>query len=442
MGSSNQKKTPSYLIAVIAVLALSACGEKKSARGSLPPVQPPAPTATGGEPTPTGGGLELPEPQAPGKSPTPSPGHTDPNVPIPAPSPGHTDPNVPIPAPSKGQPKDSLYQDSGYDPVDPKAVEKADFQKRYTGMTDEDGLLYTGSSTDYLLTYLRLRNEDTNLDAGVKARNLQAAQSIEMARLSRDKGTGEVLVYLKVREGSKVRNYVLAGGLSDGDILSSLRLVKGGSGGVRTTGAQHIEGKIKCMDSDGGCETTVARLVIGEPGSRAAVAIVFRESLADIYFSLSASTGNPEYETMRKFWIHSNDEANTDLRLKEVVLKSFEIVNGRSGFDAQIKSYGRQLMSFGGPLLAPEAGTSVSITADRNAQMKESIDLDRIANYKFDLANFIGSAKIVNNNGLGQVRLAVKMRKRTGYNQEAFTLTVMRIIKPTLTPNQENLKLN
>jgi hypothetical protein len=424
-------KTSLYLVTLSVVVALSGCGEKKDARASQP-AETAKSTATGGEQAPAGGGIELPGPQAPGSGPiaSPTPANGDGRLPAPGSTPG------PIPI------KDALDEDSGYDPVDPKAVEKADFQKRYTGMADDEGLLYTGSSTDYLLTYLRLRNEDPNLNAGVKARNLEAARSIESARLSRDKYTGDVLVSLKVREGRTVKNYVLAGGLFDGETFSSLRLTKGSNHGVKTTGTQRIEGKIKCMDSDGGCETMVARLVIGEPGSRAAVAIVFRDSLADVYFSLSPSSGNPEYEAMRKFWIHSVDEnSNSDLRMKEVVLKSFEIVNGRSGFDAQIRSYGRQLLSFGGPLLAPDAGTSVSLTADRNAELKESFDLDGITNYKHDLANLIGSAKIVNNNGLGQVRLAVKMRKRVGYNQESFALTVMRIIKPTLTPNSENLKL-
>lgn len=411
-----------YLVAGVTLIALSACGDKKSARGSQP-LEVPKSTTTGGEQTmsaPTGG-IDLPEPKVPETPSTPT--------------------ELPPPA---GAFKDALDEGSDYDPVDPRAVDKADYEKRYTGMSDEEGLRYTGSSTDYILTYLRLRNEDPELDIDIKERNIEAAHAIEMARLNYDKFSGDVSVFLKIREGNNLRTYILTGGLGDGETISSLRIAKGaGHRGGKTTGPQQIEGKIRCMDSDGGCETTVARLVFGDkPGYRAAVAIVFRESLADIHFSLSAASGNPEYDTMRKFWINSNDEANSDLRLKEAVLKSFEIVNGRSGFDVEIKSYDRQLLSFGGPLLAPEAGTSLSIRADRNADLRESLDLDGIADYEFDLANLIGSAKIVNNNGLGQVRLAVKMRKRVGYRQEAFGLTVMRIIKPTLTPNQDNLKLN
>lgn len=376
------------------------------------------------------GGIDLPLPQVPSEDATEN-------------ATGESADNQRLPAPGYGDMiyKEPLDDDSGYQPVDPKTIEKADFQKRYTGMEEEGGLYYTGTSTDYLLTYLRLRNEDPNLDEGVKARNLEAAQSIQSAQMSRDPETGDVLVVLKIREGQNIKNYVLAGGLGDGDSVSDLRLVKGGRG-LRTTGDQPMEGKMKCLDEDGGCETTFVRIKFGEHAKyRAAVAILFRESLADIRASLSASTGNPEYENIRKFWINSHNQANTDFRLKSATMKSFEIVNGRSGFEVQVKSKDRQLLSFRGPLLAPDAGTSVNITADRTTDMKESLDLDGLSDYKMDLANFIGSAKIVNNNGLGQVRLSLKMRKRVGYPQESFRLTFMRIIKPTVSANEDNLKL-
>lgn len=439
MGSGIHQKTSIYLATVIAVIALSACGEKKEARGSQPAEAPKTTTTveeTSGTGNP-GGGVALPGPQAPAASPTPG-------APIPAPE--------SIPAKDPSTLKDPLDDDSGYEPVDPRAVESADFQKRYTGLADEDGLLYTGSSTDKLLTYLRLRNEDPNLDPAVQSRNLEAAKSIRSAHLSRDPETGDVVVTLKIKEGQNLKNYVLAGGISEGETVSKLRLAKS-RGSVKTTGSQGVSGKMKCLDDDGGCETIFARLVIegssapvpvangGQAGSRAAVAIIFRESLADIRASLSKSSGNPEYENIRDFWINSHNEANTDMKLKKAVLKSFEVVNGRSGFEAQLIGENRQLISLGGPLLAPDAGTSVDITADRAPQMQESFDLDNISGYKLDLANFIGSAKIINNNGLGQVRIALKMRKRVGYSQEAFKLTIMRIIKPTLTPNEENLNL-
>lgn len=420
MGSGIHKKTSIYLATVIAVLALTACGEKKSARGSEP-ADAPKSTTTVEETSGTGsGGVDLPPPEVPGSTPTPTPSDASSAGPI---------------------VKKNPYTDSGYEPVDPSAPEKADTDKRYTGMSDDDGLRYTGSSTDYLLTYLRLRNEDPNLDDSVKSRNLDAAQSIRSAHLTRDEDTGDISISLKIKEGNSLKNYVLAGGLGDDDnAVASLRLAKGRNG-VKTTGSQSIEGKIKCLDEDGGCETMFARLVIGDASSgRSAVAIVFRQSLADLRASITSSDGNPEYDTIRDFWINSQNDANTDLKLKKAVLKSFEVVNGRSGFEVQIISEDRQLMSFGGPLLAPDAGTSVDIAASRGVELQESYDLDNIAGYKQDLANFIGSARVINNNGLGQVRLALKMRKRVGYNQEAFKLTVMRIIKQTVEPNEENLK--
>jgi hypothetical protein len=426
MGSGIHSKTFLYLATVVAAIALSACGEKREVTGPKPPPQ----THTTVEETSNpGGGLNVPGQQVPGTLQSPT-----------------------APAATPSSLKDPLDDDAGYEPVDPRAVESTDFDKRYTGMTDPDGLFYTGSSTDKLLTYLRLRNEDPNLDMGVKSRNLDAAQSIRSARLSRDKDTGDVVISLKIKEGQNLKNYVLAGGVNEGEGASKVHLAKGRNG-LKTTGSQTISGKIKCLDADGGCETIFARLIVentsspvptaigGSTGSRAVVAILFRESLADIHASLAKSSGNPEYENIRKFWINSDYDSNTDMKLKAAVLKSFEVVNGRSGFDVQIIGENRQLISLGGPLLAPDAGTSVDIPASRMVDPQDSSDIEDLTSYKFDLANFIGSAKITNNNGLGQVRIALKMRKRVGYSQEGFKLTVMRIIKQTVEPNEENLNL-
>lgn len=437
MGSGIHNKTIQYLTTVLAVVVLSACGEKKEVRGPQPPPEAPKTNTTVDNMSNPGGGVDLPGPTAPGNTQTPTPSE-----------PGTPNPDQTIL-------KDPLDDNSGYEPVDPRAIDRNDFDKRYTGMSDPDGLFYTGSSTDKLLTYLRLRNEDPNLDAGVKARNLDAAQSIRSAHLSRDPETGEVVIILKIKEGQSLKNYVLAGGIAEGEGPSKLRLARGRNG-LKTTGSQDISGKMKCLDLDGGCETIFARLILEAAapapapasvalghsgGGRAAVAVLFRQSLADIRVSITKSSGNLEYDYIRDFFINSHNDANTDMKLKNAALKSFEVVNGRSGFETQLIGENRQLISLAGPLLAPDAGTSVDIRADRTAEMQDSLDLDNLAGYKFDLANFIGSAQIVNNNGLGQVRVALKMRKRVGYRPEPFTLTIMRIIKPTVEPNENNLNL-
>lgn len=415
MSSRIHRQTARYLSVLIAVIALSACGEKKDVRGPQAPAQPKKVE----EATPlSGGGLEVPLP-APGTSPTPTP------------------------TPVSETLIDPLEDNAGYDPVDPKQIERTDLDKRYTGLEDDDGLFYTGASTDYLLTYLRLRNEDPNLDDYIKTNNKNAAQSIESARLNFDQSTGDLTISLKIREGNDLlKDYTLAGGVSEDDRVSSLRISKSNSRG-KTTGKQRIEGKIKCLDLHGSCETSYARILIGEPGDRAVVGIIFRQSLADYHIKLQSDrSGNPEYEFIRRFWLNTNDDITTHHRLKNIYLNSFEVVNGRSGFDVQVLGRGRQLLSFGGPLLAPDAGSSVSITADRTPRVTESLDLDSLNDYDYTMADYIGSAKIVNNNGLGQVRIAVKMRKRGGYAQDTWVMTVMRIIKPTVTPNEENLRMD
>lgn len=421
------------LILGIAVV-LSACGEKKKARDPQPP--PPPPPAAQSTPTPPvkmeevsgQGGLDLPPPVPPGNQ-----------AGGPAP--------IPAPAPAPGEAKEPLSKETGYVPVDPRQIERTDVEKRYTGFENEDGLLYTGSSTDYLLTYLRLRNEDPYLDEEIRVRNLMAAQSVESARLKMDSSSGDVVVVLKIREGHNVKTYVLAGGFDEEGSVSKLKLVKRNAQG-KTTGSQNIEGKFKCLDlHKRSCETAFARFVLKTPGgSRAAVAILFRQSLADYKVTFSKTPEDPremneEYEHIRAFWKNTVNNVQTRHKLKNIYLNSYEIVNGRSGFEVQILGEGRQLLTFSAPLLAPESGTAIRVTADRTPQPIGSLDSDSLDRYNFTMADMVGRAEVVNNNGLGQVRLVVRMRKRAGTEVESFKLLIMRIIKPTISPDEDNLRL-
>ncbi|MNT98765.1 hypothetical protein D3C72_2414250 [compost metagenome] len=60
--------------------------------------------------------------------------------------------------------------------------------------------------------------------------------------------------------------------------------------------------------------------------------------------------------------------------------------------------------------------------------------------YSLNYANTIGDARLIANNGLGQVRIMIKMRKRANYPQDKVAITFMRRIKPLVELNDENLK--
>ncbi|MNL40579.1 hypothetical protein D3C87_1629380 [compost metagenome] len=122
-------------------------------------------------------------------------------------------------------------------------------------------------------------------------------------------------------------------------------------------------------------------------------------------------------------------------------MSSFEVVNGRSGVTLAIEGLNKELLAFAGPLLAPEAGTAVNVTLSRVKQDREdTLDLLAAGKNKLNFANWIGQARMVANNGLGQVRLALKMRKRGNYKQDQFAVTFMRTINPIVDLTDDNLQ--
>ncbi|MDG0815129.1 hypothetical protein [Bdellovibrio svalbardensis] len=435
--------------ALMASLSLTACGSKKDI--FTPPETPQQQTDSNKGETETGGtiGGNLPDPNSanntepplplPDYSDLPNPGQTPGSgqtLPRPLPETPKTPPPVADTRPSPALGTNPLPAD--YRSNDASNVGRDNLTKRMTGGVTADGLVYTSSSTDELLNLLRGRNE--RVDEYSRQANLQAAASVLSAKLTVDGMSGDAIVTLKVQEGRDVKVYNVAGGMS-GEYASPLKSVRAGNG-EKSTGQRAVEGTIKCLDLDGLCENTFVRLKIGTPGSSAIVNVVFRNSVADLYFNLPGKySDNPEYLIMREFIRNTITQQNTDNKIKQARMSSFEVVNGRSGVALTMKGKNNELLGFSGPLLAPEAGTGVNITLSRIAKdQDDSLDLISLDKSQLTYANWIGDARMVANNGLGQVKIALKMRKRSNYGQDMFTVTFMRKIKPLVELTDDNLK--
>lgn len=465
--------------ALMASLNLTACGSKKdlvnkdappTTDGSAPSTdtQKAGDTQNGNPPTgdaktgdgKAGGsiGQTLPDPNSQvGKVPAPA----GPNAPGPilVDTPVPTAPAAPVPAPvSPAAPasgkapvippvvgtQSAPLPGSNFLPPDYRSNDSANvardgLAKSTTGGVTADGLIYTSSSPDELLNFLRARNE--RVDEASRKANLAAAASVLSAKLNIDGMSGDAILTLKVQEGADVKVYNVSGGLNGGGTASILKSVRAGNGD-RTTGTRALEGTLKCLDLDGECENMFARLKIGSPGSSAIINIVFRKSVADLYFDLPGTrSDNPEYLIVREFIKNTIQQQNSENKIKDSMMSTFEVVNGRSGVALTLKGINNELLGFAGPLLAPEAGSKVNINMSRIAALQEdSLDLISLDKAKLNYANWIGEARMVANNGLGQVKLALKMRKRSNYGQDVFTVVFMRRIKPLVELNDESLK--
>lgn len=444
-------KNALILSLLAASLSLSACGSKKDVIAGQP-VKKEQTTKTGGQL-----GKELPNPLDEEENTLPQP--LPENVSKPQP-PTKTPPPPPPPAPINGGNSNvggntqtpvvtpvAPAPQIGTNPIpgdyranDPANVTRDNLTKRMTGGMTADGLVYTSSSTDDLLTFLRLRNERVSYET--RQANLAAAASVVSAKLNIDEFSGDAIVTVKVQEGSDVKVYNLAGMNNlGGGTASNLRSVRAGNGET-STGTRPIDGTLKCMDLDGGCDTTFVRLRLGYTGSSSIVNLVFRNSAADLFVKFpDVRSENAEYLFLQEFVTNTIRQIQIPNRIKTVRMNSWEVVNGRSGVMVSVKGFNNELLGFASPLLAPEAGTGVNINASRLAKDKDdSLDLLDWDRAQLNYANSIGEARLVANNGLGQVRLLLKMRKRGNFPQEQFTMTFMRKIKPLVDLTDDNLK--
>ena len=465
--------------ALMASLSLTACGSKKDV------LKAPDQTSQSGTDTNSGNGQKqdtktggsigggLGNPSTDGKNntepPLPLPGATDlpdPSAPVqpkPAPAPGKSQgqgqntntnngsvPQAPSdsakPAPLPPVTSEKPAPDLGTNPLpndyrsdDATQVGRDNFTKRMTGGVTADGLVYTSSSTDELLNFLRARN--ARVDEATRQANMAAAASILSAKLTVDGMSGDAIVTLKIQEGDSTKVYNIAGSMNDGGAASALRSVRAGNG-EKSTGTRSIEGTIKCLDLDGGCTNTYVRVKLASQDSTARVGVIFRNSAADVHISLPGQySDNPEYLVLREFFRNSILQQNSENRIKEARMSSFEVLNGRSGVALTIIGMNSQLLGFAGPLLAPEAGTGVNINLSRIAKDNDdTLDLISLNSSKLTYQNWIGDARMVANNGLGQVKIALKMRKRSTFAQDQFAITFMRKIKPHVELTDDNLK--
>lgn len=447
--------------ALLASLSLTACGKKKDVIAAPPDATEQGQQKNSDTNGQIGGGLPDPNskedtlPPVPGPIPDNGSKTQTPPKTQPAPVPGQNQkpPAPPAPtAPSQPKPTTPPVVDTRPAPApgsnqlppdyrsnEPGNATRDNLTKRMTGGVTADGLVYTSSSTDDLLNYLRARNEKVSYET--RRLNVEAASSVLSAKMTVDGLSGDAVVTLKVLEGGDVKVYNVAGSAANEGAASVLRSVRAGNG-EKSTGSRSLEGTLKCVDLDGGCENTFVRLKIGSTGSSAIINIVFRNSVADLYFHLPGqNSDNPEYLRMKDFIVNTIKGVNTTEKIKTVRMSSWEVVNGRSGVALSMKGANNELLAFAGPLLAPEAGTGVNITMSRIAKDQEdTLDLVSLENTKLNYANWIGEARMVANNGLGQVRLALKMRKRGSYAQDQFAVTFMRRIKPIVDLTDDNLK--
>lgn len=279
------------------------------------------------------------------------------------------------------------------------------------------GTKYTGAGTDFMRDYL-IQKMDSVQDQANKQRNQSASERVQSARLNIDSSTGDVLVTVKMDGVS--RDIHLAGSLNE---YGTARLVPTGSSGPVKGGT------IMCLDrSADTCFATHARLVVGEPGRRGFINILFRKTSANFDFKLPAKAASTR-EFARILEMFSNTERRTGLpnSLREILVESFEVIKGRSGIKVSMITYENEVIVASGPLLAAEdGGTLTNVLMSREPFFQDLVDLENRRAFKTSIHNSIPEIRMVTNDGQKEITLALLMNPDANNQRDSLNVTIVR----------------
>lgn len=293
--------------------------------------------------------------------------------------------------------------------------------KTVTGRKLSSGMIFTGAGSDAILQILR--HKESQLSADQQQQNADWADQIMSADWIQDETTKESVVRLRVLEGSQIFHYNLKSVLTDNQV--SKAGVVSEAYGQATTGSKVLRSQMKCLDLNveaAKCSTAV--LVVKSSGRTAHV--ILRETSADLHYELFESSGNPEHVLVREFLKNSKNLRNTPDRVSSITYQSYEVLNGKSGFIVEILGRNKEYLGFSGHLLAEEAGSSVQATAGKNIWNARVMEARGYSKSSLSMMNTLASVRLVNNDGLGKIRLRVSQRPVGNFKLDQFNLTFIR----------------
>lgn len=283
-----------------------------------------------------------------------------------------------------------------------------------------DKLNYTSSSADGLMAEFRGYNNKVNAEQ--KAMNLNLAKAVINAKLKRAAGSGDMLVDLTLDESvegvKKITSYRLIA-TQAGDKFNLSKISSNGDLEVQG-------GFLKCTDADGGCDNAYIKVKM----EGAYVRVIFRKSYADRFFILEEGSQGSSFELWKSYLNNTVNFATTSQKLDYVQTSSFEVVNGRSAMGVLIATEDKEVVGLGVPLLAPDKGTVAGSNVAKVNDLSKNYDLTSASNASQNLAQAIKEAKLINNNGKGELRLRLDLS--TGSQKAAIWLTLSNIQKASM----------
>lgn len=295
-----------------------------------------------------------------------------------------------------------------------------------TGGQTKD-LFYTASSADGLIN--EFKTNSLKVSADQQRMNMNLAKAIVTAKLSRSNSSGEVNLELNIDESlngiGAVKVYRIKAIADVGMMKLSLAF--------RSMGALQFQGGfLKCLDADGGCENAYAKIKMSGAYTR----ILFRNSYADMHFLIQENISNNfAFDMMKSYVLNTANNIRTNARIEKLQVSSFEVTNGRAGMGALLTTRDNEMIGLSIPLVVSGNKSEVMASVTKLSDLSKSYDLSVLANsYSQKLSQQISDVKLVNNNGLGQLKL--KMSFGQGMNTGSIWMVVAKVQKPEMSINQ------
>ena len=130
--------------------------------------------------------------------------------------------------------------------------------------------------------------------------------------------------------------------------------------------------------------------------------------------------------------------ANSQERIEKLQISSFEVTNGRAGMGALMTTRDNEMIGLSIPLVVSANKSEVQAPVNKLADLSKNYDLSNLVNsFSSRLSQSISDVKLVNNNGLGQLKL--KMNFSSGANSGAIWMVISKVQKPELSIEQIRL---
>jgi hypothetical protein len=281
-------------------------------------------------------------------------------------------------------------------------------------------LNYTSASRDGVMNEFRLKSRSVSADQ--QRMNQKLASAVNAAKLRRS-ARGEMVLDLAIIElDKKVHTYSMRA-ITEGNKMKLVPTLSGGD-------LEFQGGFLKCMDSDGGCQSAYAKIKFSGAYTR----IIFRTSFADNHFVIYSNPSkrqNSNFNLWNSYIMNKVTSQRTAQKISKVQVSSYEIVNGKSAMGVLISADDQDAVGLSVGLLAPDQGTMVTAPVAIHTDISKSYDLNLPARSSQKLSTALSDVKLVANNGMGQLKLMFSFSQDPADSK--IWMDLSRIEKSTMT---------